>query len=473
MRKLYIITLAVALLGISFSCSKESLDPTLAQSKILKESINTSEDLYVLMNGVYNRMTQATYYGRDLIIFNEVRSDNCFSNGNSGRFVTVAAMALGNSDAYVTDTWTQIYAVISAANLIIESASIVEGDQDEINHIKGQALAVRALAHFDLLKLFGQQHVTGGDQTLGIPYVTEFKSDNLLPARNTVAQVRTAIETDFSDALDLMSEELNYSDPVNLNNPKKQYITTWAVNALQARVAAYFGDWPAVVTACEAVIESEVFDIITKDKYVGIWEDDNPVNSIFELAFSNIDNQNINGLQYIYRGDNYGDIEVLADLSDLFEQGDVRGDTLGMIGLEGTKIRNMGKYPSIDYSDDIFLIRYEEVVLLYAEALYEIDNTDPDALVWLNKIPENRNATLYTEATKDNIMLERRKELAFEGFRFDDLARTQSDIPLVSPLQQTHDGPLYGSYKYAFPIPRVELNANSSMVQNFGYSSTK
>jgi|LSQX01.2.fsa_nt_gb hypothetical protein len=465
MRKLSIITLAIALLGISFSCSKESLDPTLAQSKILKESINTSEDLYVLMNGVYNRMTQATYYGRDLIIFNEVRSDNCFSNGNSGRFVTVAAMALGNSEAYVTDTWTQIYAVISAANLVIESASIVEGDQDEINHIKGQALAARALAHFDLLKLYGQQHVTGGDQTLGIPYVTEFKSDNLLPARNTVAQVRTAIETDLSDALDLMSE--------GLNDPSKQFFTTWAVNALQARVAAYFGDWPAVVTACEAVIDSEEFDIVEAENFVKIWTNDSPVNSIFELAFSNIDNQNIDGLQYIYRGNNYGDIEVLSDLSDLFEQGDVRGDTLGMIGLEGTRIRNMGKYPSIDYSDDIFLIRYEEVVLLYAEALFEINNADPDALVWLNKIPENRNATLYTEATKDNIMLERRKELAFEGFRFDDLARTESDIPLVSPLQQTHDGPLYGSYKYAFPIPRVELNANSSMVQNFGYSSTK
>jgi hypothetical protein len=48
MRKLSIITLAIALLGISFSCSKESLDPTLAQSKILKESINTTEDLQTL-----------------------------------------------------------------------------------------------------------------------------------------------------------------------------------------------------------------------------------------------------------------------------------------------------------------------------------------------------------------------------------------------------------------------------------------
>jgi len=465
MRKLSIIILAIALLGITFSCTKDDLEPTLAQSKNILVSINTTEDLLTLLNGTYNRMTQASYYGRDLIIFNEVRSDNCFSNGNSGRFLTPAAMTLGNNEAYVTDTWSQIYAVIAEANLII-GATDIEGDEDEINHIKGQAYAIRALAHFDLLKLYGQQHVTGGDPTLGIPYVTVFKDDNLLPVRNTVAEVKTNINNDLIQALNLMDE--------SLNNPSKQYITTYAVNALQARVAVYFKDWPAAKLACEAVINSDNYEIISPENFPKIWTQDGPVNSIFELAFSSIDNQNINGLQYIYRGENYGDIEALADLTDLFEADDVRGFSTGMLGIEGgSLLRNMGKYPSIDYSDEIFLIRYEEVVLMYAEALFEIDNNDPEALVWLNKVPAKRKATLYSEATKANIMLERRKELCFEQFRFDDLARTGSDIPLVAALKQTHGGPQYGSYKYAFPIPLAELNANSAMVQNYGYSSSK
>ena len=97
-------------------------------------------------------MTHATYYGRDLIIYNEVRSDNCFANGKSGRFVNPAAMNVSIADAYPTDTWSQIYAVIANANIII-NAEDIEGDQDEIDHIKGQAYAIRALAHFDLLKL--------------------------------------------------------------------------------------------------------------------------------------------------------------------------------------------------------------------------------------------------------------------------------------------------------------------------------
>ena len=375
-------------------------------------------------------------------------------------------MTLGNNEAYVTDTWTQIYAVIASANIIINAEGI-EGDADVLDHIKGQAYAIRALAHFDLLKLYGQQNVTasGSNPNLGIPYIMEYKGEDLLPARNTVTEVRTNINNDLNQALLLMS--------ASLNDETKQAISTHAVNALKARVAVYFKDWPTAKTACEAVITSAEFQIVDAASFADIWATDSPVNSIFELAFSNTDNQNINGLQYIYRGAQYGDIQVLQNLADLFEATDVRGTIDGMIGLEGTKIRNLGKYPALLYSDEIFLIRYEEVVLMYAEALFEINNADANALTELNKIPAKRNATLYTEATKANIMLERRKELCFEGFRFDDLARTGSDIPLVSALQQTHGGPAYGSYKYAFPIPLVELNANSNMVQNNGYSSTK
>ncbi|MGB8489434.1 MAG: RagB/SusD family nutrient uptake outer membrane protein [Bacteroidales bacterium] len=457
-----IIFLAIALAGLLFSCSKDSLDPTLAQSKSVETSINTAEDLKGLLYGAYNRMTSYAYYGRDYIIEGEVRSDNTFSNGNSGRFLTVAAMSLGNNDAYASDAWTQMYAVIASANIIIGAEGIT-GDETEINNIRGQAYAIRALAYFDLLRLFGQQNVIGGDPTLGIPYIEVYKGDDLLPVRNTVAEVKGKIYSDIETALSLMS--------ASLNDETKQTISTFGVNALEARVAVYFKDWSVAKTACEAVIHSGEFEIIPAASYKSIWNTDSPINSIFELAFSGTDNANINGLHYIYTGTSYGDIEVLQNLVDIFEPTDVRGFVDGMIGYEGTKLRNLGKYPSIDYSDDVFILRYEEVILNYAEALFELG--DITAIDWLNMIPDNRNATSYTEINQDNILLERRKELCFEGFRFYDLARTGRDIPLVDQYKQSHDGPLYGSYKYAFPIPLVELNANSNMVQNYGYGTSK
>lgn len=461
MRKIIIIS-AIALTGILFSCTKDALEPTLAQAKAVETSIRTAEDLQGLLYGVFNRMTGSSYYGRDFIIYGEVRSDNSFSNGNSGRFVTPAAMTLGNNDAYASGTWSQIYTVIASANIIIGAQNIT-GDEALIDHIKGQAYAIRALAHFDLLKLYGQQHVSGGDATLGIPYILQYKGDDLLPKRNTVAEVKANINSDLDMALSMMT--------ATLNDNSKQTISTYAVSALKARVAIYFGDWLEAKTACEAVINSAKYQIVAAASYDDIWKTDSPVNSVFELAFSSTDNANINGLQYIYRGAQYGDIQTLADLSNLFEATDVRGFVSGMLGMEGTKIRNMGKYPSLNYSDEVFLIRYEEVILNYAEALFEL--TDATALTWLNMIPAARNATAYGAISKANILLERRKELCFEGFRFDDLARTGANIPLVSPFQQTHGGPAYGDYKYAFPIPLDELNANSNMVQNFGYSTTK
>jgi hypothetical protein len=160
----------------------------------------------------------------------------------------------------------------------------------------------------------------------------------------------------------------------------------------------------------------------------------------------------------------------LDNLKTIFDEGDVR-ISAAMIGTETIagkqRLRNMGKYPSADFSDNIAVMRFEEQVLILAEAKIELGETG--ALEILNMIPAKRGAALYTEATKANVLLERRKELCFEGFRFDDLARTGSDIPLVDQFRQTHGGPKYGSYKYAFPIPAVEMNSNSNMVQNDGY----
>ena len=459
---IYSIIVAIALLGSLNSCSKDSLEPTLAQQKAVETSITTLEDLQGILYGVYNRITATAYYGRDFIIYGEIRSDNAYANGNSGRFLTASEMDMGESDGYASDTWTSIYRVIASANILIgQDATSFEGDAAEINHIIGQAYAIRALAHFDLLKLYGQQHVAAGG-TLGVPYIMEYKGDDLTPARNSVTEVKGFIEADLDMALSLMT--------ASQNDDSKQFFTTYGIHGLKSRVALYFGDWSTVITAAETVINSGLYSIIPEADFVASWSADGAGNSILELAYSSTDNNNINGLAYIYRGGSYGDIQALDDLVSIFDAGDVRVSA-AMLGVDvggSDVLANIGKYPSMDFSDNISLIRYEEVILNYAEALFETGSA-ANALTVLNQITAERGANSYAAATKANIIQERRRELCFEGFRFDDLARTGSDIPLVSPFQQTHGGPAYGSFKYAFPIPKVELNANSNMVQNEGY----
>ncbi len=449
----------ISLIALLFAaCTVNDLEPTLTNEKDVAISLKNIEDLHGIVNGMHDRLTVTTYYGRNMQIYGEVRSDNCFANGNSGRFVPEAQMNINPDNS--NGAWEALYAVIASANIIINAnLESLSGDKQKISQIAGQAHIDRALAHFDLLRLFGQQHANG---KLGIPYIKMYRGKDLIPLRNSVEDNKKAIFEDLDTGLGLMTEA---------NNPKtKQFISTYVGFALKARVALYFKEWEKAKTAALTIINSGKFEIVDATGYAGSWKARNTVNSIFELAFSTSDNLGINGLQYIYRGPSYGDIEVLDNLKTIFDETDVRNSP-AMIGFEtiaGKKrLRNLGKYPSADFSDNITLFRFEEQVLILAEAKFELG--EPNALEILNQIPAKRGTSLYTQATKTNILLERRKEFCFEGFRFDDLARTGSDIPLVDQFRQTHGGPKYGSYKYAFPIPTVEMNANSNMVQNDGY----
>lgn len=470
MKRFNKIFLIAFLFGFTFisSCTTDDLDPTLASDKDIEGSIKTPEDLNGILLGAYNRMTFSTYYGRDFIIHNECRTDNTYANGNSGRFQTPATFNyIPSSNIGV---WTNAYQVIGSANIIIgQDASLLEGDQDLAKHYQGQAYAIRALAHFDLLRNYGEQH-TGGN--LGVPYVTEFKGDDLFPSRNTVDEVKTAIMTDLQMAFDLMSD--------SFYDGTKETMSKYTAKALESKIAIYFEMWNEASAAAKMVMDSGLYSIMPAAQYVASFGQKGNPNSIFELAFSPSDNLGGNDLGFIYRGDTYGDIQVLPNVLDLYSSTDIRRNILGWekyvdgnivwVPLDenptGLPLRNFGKYPSNQGWDNIAIVRYEEVLLNYAEALFE---TGGDAAAVLNQLTSKRNADAYTTVTKDDILNERRKELIFEGFRYDDLLRTGQGIVKVDFEQNIMESIPAGDYRLAMPIPIVELDANANMVQNRNY----
>ena len=155
----------------------------------------------------------------------------------------------------------------------------------------------------------------------------------------------------------------------------------------------------------------------------------------------------------------------MPEVEGLFEESDVRKQILG---YQDGRLRNMKKYPDINGWDNIVIIRIEEVILNYAEALFETGNSAA-ALEQLNLITSNRNASSLTFVDKETILLERRKELMFEGHRWDDLMRTGSNIEAYGTLRELLDTYSYPNSVFAYPVPADELNANSNMVQNEGY----
>ena len=442
------------------SCTEKDLEPTLTVNKDVNVIANVG-DLKGLLSGAYDRMTSATYYGRNVIVFGDVRSDNAYANGNSGRFVTSGSMDMTNANGDADDAFLQMYGVIANCNIIINAN--ISGDQVAIDHVKGQAMALRALVHYDLVRFFGQQNVgTGGLSALGVAYVKQFLAPaEMKPKRNTVGEVKDFIYDDLDKGLAMMSPALNGD---------KKAIRTFTVNAIKARVALYFGDWQIAKTASQAVITGSGARVLTSAEYAAAFKANLQPNSIFELVFASDDNRGNDSLFNIYNNTAYGDIVVLQDLKDQFSATDVRG---GMITLqEKSRLRNVGKFTKADVN--VVLFRFEEMLLINAEASFKLDPADASALTNLNLVATNRGAVPYTSVSETNILLERRKELCFEGFRFDDIARYKMNMPVVDVIKQTYDdlgaaGITYGSYRYAFPIPLREMNANSNTVQNKGY----
>ncbi|WP_291098187.1 MULTISPECIES: RagB/SusD family nutrient uptake outer membrane protein [unclassified Flavobacterium] len=440
------------------SCTEKDLEPTLTVNKDVNVISNVG-DLKGLLSGAYDRMTSATYYGRNVIVFGDVRSDNAYANGTSGRFLTSGAMDMTNSNVDADDAFLQMYSVIANCNIIINAN--ISGDQVAIDHVKGQAMALRALVHYDLVRIFGQQHVgTGGLSALGVAYVKQFLAPTeMKPKRNTVGEVKSFIYDDLDKALTMMTPSLNGD---------KKTIRTFTVNAIKARVALYFGDWAIAKTASQAVITGSGARVLTAAEYPAAFKANLQANSIFELVFASDDNRGNDSLYNIFNNTAYGDVVALQDLKDQFSSTDVRG---GMITIqEKSRLRNTGKFTKADIN--VVLFRFEEMLLINAEASFRLNAADPSALTNLNLVATNRGAVAYAAVSIDNILLERRKELCFEGFRFDDIARTKKDMPIVDAVRQTYDdlGPLiYGSYRYAFPIPLREMNANSNSDQNKGY----
>ena len=267
------------------SCTKDSLEPELSTDRdITNEPISTLTDLEHLANGMYKRMRAAAYYGRDYIIFNEARTDNAYSMGKSNRFVTLTEMRVNDGDAYPADTWLQIYRVILNANHII-NAQNVTGDADGIKDYQGQALVTRAVGHFDLMKLFGQQHVEGqgGKNAITIPYsikaaVNSTDAMQLSNVRITLDELRTKIYQDLDAGIALIS-----------NSSNKTKITKQAALGYKSRIALYFAtfypeDYQVAYDAAVAALD-EGGSVIPLNNFVTQFSGNVPdVNSVFEFA---------------------------------------------------------------------------------------------------------------------------------------------------------------------------------------------
>jgi len=482
--KLFIFCLA--LLQVLSACKKEFLDLPPYNAVPVDQAYSSEADMNTAVNGLYATLRNAATFGRALPLKGDLMADNVYLKfGNSGRYLTYRDYNQTAANAEANDAWNALYVAIKNANQII-NADIASSKI--IDQIKGEAHAVRALVYFELLRNYAKPYTVDANG-LGIPIVTTF-DQNLLPPRSTTKEVYAQIVSDLNQAYTLMTYNVGQSFTITATNSTKvlnsSYFTKYAAKALLARVYQSMGDWTNAKDAALDVINNGGFNLVPNGNYVSYWANPAPstnkVESIFEVSLDNSGNLATNALAAFYQLVGYGDAWVTNELYNQYASTDVRRQVIlvNTTVSAGNTVYLNNKYSNTSNAadkDDIKVLRYADVVLILAEALAN-SNDEPNALIRLNSVAKLRDQSFagYSSSgqqLKNDIISERRKEFAFEGYRFYDLMRLNLPIPNHTKSQfPTVLFPIAADdFHRIFPIPQAELDVNPNIrgQQNPGY----
>ena len=450
-----LLLLVLSLAGAS--CSEDFVKTEFYQS-VEQSPLTSSTEVLSAVRGIYSSMKSVNYLGRDYIAYAEIRSDEMSSNGRGGYFASVNGYTMTSDDNYARDTYTQIYTAVAKANLVINTDvnGITGGttEQAKVKFYQGQAKVLRAVLFFDLLKLYGQKY-TGHTDQLGIVLPLTY-SPKTLQARSSISATEAQIENDFTEGLALMQANSAYNGLKG-----KVELTIDAALAYMSRYYLYKGDYARVRNYVDQLHGR--YSVIPKDSYVTSWTLSNAApNSIFELAVGVQGALSTNSLATIYKG-SYKNTVVRPAMYSTYATGDVRKDVI-TLGSSNTFRYMLNKYPNLQGSDNIKLIRYEEVLLNGVEAELNGGNATK-ALQYYNEILTNRGLSAATSVNMTALKAERAKDLLGEGFRMWDLLRWgDKTTPLLGKTTKVN--------LLAFPIPRSVTDIDGSPVKaNPGYDN--
>lgn len=450
------IFLLLAITVITTGCNK-ILD-LVSPDVVSDEDIFTSVDgLRNARTGMYHTLQDRDYYGGFFPLVPESYTDNATTGGYQvPELIEFADRQVTPDNLYLSDTYNAIYKSIYTANKIIENIDQVPDlEQEELDQTLGEALFVRALAHFDLLRTWGEHWDLASEY--GISLALSTTQPELAIPRSSVEQSYQQVFEDLNSALTLL----------NTDNGNA-YVSTAAVEALLARAYLYYGDKLAAGEHADAVINNVNYALTEPGEVTKIYSNKLTSESILELKFEQANPSFYNALTYLRDDALRVDVFFIAhaDLNTFFESraGDTRSQLLDYenndvsIEPDGRSQKYRGETTK---DNSAYLLRLAEMYLIRAEAR-GLSNGLED----LNTLRVARGLSALTGAEVPDetsflnaILDERRAELNFEGHRLSDLARTGKVEAVlgegVLPLM---------------PIPQREISAtNGVVVQNEGY----
>ena len=451
---------------------------TKSQTLLPQDKLQTEAGCEAMLYGVYDLMQETAFYGRDILTVPEVLADNSRLSPLASRYKGQADNRIGSH----LDIWVESYEIIALLNEVIEYAEKLP-ETPKAKAIWGEALALRGLTYFNLARVYGREpgHLVDNFD-LCVPLILKAffydggpMGEEVYPARATVAEVWGQIEKDLTEGFSLLKGNDDGLMPKRMGS--------LATQAILSRVYLYEGKWKECVDASDYVTANAPFDL-----YGGTYTDifSKGEETIFYLYFTNSENwgssslQSINGMMEseldsegydIGKGVGDADLCVAEELIALFDQkNDLRFKAFRKAKINGEKVWWTKKFSGWQGAfglDNVPVIRLSEVVLNRAEAQAELKK-DTEALADVNELRTKRglDAVSFSGAELLNeILLQRRLELAQEGHRFFDLKRRGETIS--KPAGRTPVS--YEDFRVVARISETQMDANKNLKNNPGY----
>lgn len=496
-----------AILAASLSsCVNDWLDVAPSDGTDADAALTSSSDLAAARTGMYAALkgnsNLVDYYGQQFFVYGDVHAGDDYQYNNIGgsnrasfyydmNYQTASEFSSSTSSSNVA--WKSPYIVIGRANRIIAAAeggalSDAAEAKATIDQYAAEAKVLRALAHFDLVRIYGKPYTEDQGASLGVPLVTGVLESNAKPARSTVAEVYTQVVKDLTEAI---------SSNALATETEPGYVSVWGAKAILSRVYLNMGDYANALSVAEDIIKNSGAALWTRDQYFKAWDASTPNESEFLFRLNvagSTDNNDLNGIGNLQQREGYKEMVATKKFVDMLtsDPKDVRNDmflpataakevaTYGTNKVFLNKLRGQGG--NLRNVTIVPIIRLSEVYLTAAECAFR-KNDKTKAVEYLNDLVKNRTTTEASLATVDNItleriLIERRKELIGEGQRYFDALRNNETITrytseadkgwhkTLSKEAQSFDRDYF---KAIAAIPQAEINANPNIKQNDGY----
>lgn len=437
-----------ALLMFGMSACQDELELQPAQNISEDLALNSDQNVKAVLIGAYDRLGSGDVFGGNTLRNSELLAGDgevrWVGTFNGPREIFNKAITVGNGD--VSEVWLDAYEAINIANNVLSALSVV--NEDDRATVEGEALFIRGILYFELVRFFAKPYEAGqaNDQP-GVPIIltpTRGIGEANKLARSTVKQVYDQIIGDLVKAESQLPADNEWR------------ASKWAAAGLLARVYLQQGDYANARGAANRVIASGDFRLLTN--YADVFgRDDNSSEDIFAIQVTTQDG--VNNMTTFFSiqdfGGRDGDIEILPGHLNLYDAADKR---LAVFFEANGGVVYSGKWNN--QFGNISLIRLAEMYLIRAEANARLNTTiGATPLADYNQVHTRAGLPAATTVTVQDILLERRLELAHEGFRLHDVKRTKGTVGALA----------YNADKLVFPIPSREIIANPNLTQNAGY----